>query len=129
MKRSPLQRKTPLARSGTIKAKPRRAPKRDTVEFGETTKKKVRIRADFRCELVGCHHHIQEFHHRKMRSAGGKGTILNCLALCTVHHRSIHDNTGWSYRHGLLVKGCYEPNVVAPITGCGIDCLEDHAAQ
>ena len=102
---------------------------RATVEFSDTTKQFVTSRSGGWCEMHNCASTIDEFHHRKMKSAGGKGSIANCLGLCSPMHRMIHDNPDWSYRHGALVRRHAEPDEVSMFLACDLDCDIDHANQ
>lgn len=47
-----------------------------------------------RCEVEGCRRTKRlEAHHIKPRSRGGKHEAANGLALCSEHHRAIHDHS------------------------------------
>lgn len=141
MKRSELKRKAPLRRTAfkttTQQLKRVRAreskpsPRRDGVNFTEKVKEKARYRAGFQCEVGGpsCNHRIEQFHHRRMRSQGGVGTLVNCLCVCSPCHTLIHQKTDWSYRHGLLVKSWLEPHEVDVHADCGSGCTRNHLAQ
>lgn len=139
MKRSgPPARNTPLRRTEFKRrltqnppARARGRGQRDSVEFSEQTKRKVRIRANDRCEvgLPGCTVYIDQFHHRRMRAAGGKGTFLNALAVCARCHHHIHHNVRWSYHHGMLVRGHRQPVDVPVHAGCTLNCRAEHVVQ
>lgn len=45
-----------------------------------------------------------QFHHRKMRSAGGLGLVENCLHLCFECHEWVHHHSKVSYGHGVLIR-------------------------
>ena len=112
MKRTELRRKTPLKPGGdlkrsSIKAKPSR--NQAAVEFSETVKRSVLRRSAGRCEVHDCDETIDEFHHRRMRSAGGMGHLENCMGVCVTHHRIIHDSPKWAYDHGYLVSRYMDP--------------------
>jgi len=128
LKRSPIVRKTPLARTQPPKPKRKGSP-RTSVEFSENTRRKARIRANFACEATNCRTPPIQHHHRRMRSQGGIGQLANDHLVCPEHHRQIHDNPDWAYRHGLLVKSHNEPVDVPVFAGCPLDCQEDHVSQ
>jgi hypothetical protein len=142
MKKTELVRKTPMRRTAIKsttqnlkrarirEAKPK-PPRRDGVNFPEKIKEKARYRAGFQCEVKGphCNGRIEQFHHRRMRSQGGVGTLVNCLCVCGPDHTLIHQKTDWAYRHGLLVKSWLEPHEVDVHAACGTDCARNHLAQ
>lgn len=115
-------------RRTTIKSRPTPKP---AVEFSETVRRTAMTIAGHRCaaRLAGCSVRIEHFHHRRMRSAGGLGDLDNCLPVCARCHRRIHDHPGFAYLHGLLVRRHKDPADIAVISGCGVGCREDHAAQ
>jgi predicted restriction endonuclease len=69
----------------------------------KAVRKEVEDRSGGNCEFPGCFNVSTEFHHRKLRSQGGKHTADNILDLCRIHHRAIHDNPKVSYERGWLV--------------------------
>ncbi len=69
-------------------------------------------RSDGRCEFPGCREKATDFHHRQLRSQGGKNELANLLALDRAHHRWVHDNPAESYERGLLVKSWQDPREV-----------------
>lgn len=110
MRRSPLQRKTPL-RATPLKAKPRMTgPTQDVVDA-------VYERAGHSCERCGSavgpqrglDHHL---HHRRPRAAGGSSapdTNLpsNLVLLCPPCHAGIESRRAEAMRSGWLVsQGC-----------------------
>lgn len=125
-----LQRKTPLKRTGFKKPndKPKKAardkPRRDRVEFSYSVRNKMTARYGKCCAM--CKKPVEEFHHRKLRSQGGLGTEANCLPLCSRHHKMIHNNVAWSYRHGLLVKSTDNPESVEVFPDCSLKCDMQH---
>lgn len=129
-----LERRTPLKRTEFKRrpAKPREPkpskPSRAGVNFTEKVKARVRLRAHGCCEagLAGCTGAIEQFHHRLMKSQGGKGTLSNALGVCHRCHAAIHANPKWAYLHGLLVRSHHEPHEVKPFAGCGLACRENH---
>lgn len=51
-----------------------------------------------RCGLAG-----SEIHHRKRRREGGHG-LENMILLCSVCHRTAHQNPAWAREKGLIVS-------------------------
>jgi hypothetical protein len=77
-------------------------------DFPPAVKADVCERADFRCEI--CRERpISCYHHRLRRSAGGLGTLDNCLGLCDGRfgtpgcHEFVHANPKLSYELGYLL--------------------------
>lgn len=108
MKRSgPLRRKTPLKPS-SAGANLRPAPLKQSTgsrsDFPYSVKNAVRKRSGGWCEYPGCTRHAHHFHHRLMRSQGGKGTVENCAHLCIQCHTFVHANPAKSYELGLLIR-------------------------
>lgn len=83
---------------------PRPVDDRVPVEFRPAVKRIVLRRSRGWCEMPGCTRHALEYHHRKMRSAGGRGQVWNCLHLCIECHDWVHDNARVAYRHGALIR-------------------------
>lgn len=135
MKKSELKRKTPIKRAPfkrTVQREPRDRPaQRDGVKFSEKVKRKARLRAGNRCEVGGpnCTGEIEQYHHRRMRSQGGLGTLSNCLCVCATDHTLIHQKPDWAYRHGLLVRSWLEPHEVPVHAHCGPGCQTSHLSQ
>lgn len=129
MKRSPIKRKSDKTRrvlpDGEIdQAKKRKQAARNNIVFGYKVKQKVSQDWQNRCAM--CRHPIDEYHHRKMRSQNGKGTAANCLPICARHHKMIHNNPDWAYRHGLLVRSADDPKAVEVFPECSLKCTHDH---
>lgn len=85
----------------------RRKPRIDR-EFPADVKADVAERAGFRCEVCNVRP-LQHYHHRLTRSAGGLGTIENCLGVCAGPpdggcHARIHNNPAWAYEQGYLIR-------------------------
>jgi hypothetical protein len=101
------------------------------IEFDDDTRRLAERRAGHRCEvgLFGCGHNVGQYHHRRMKSQGGTGTLANCVACCLRCHAAIHANPDWAYRHGLLVRSWADPADVPVTAGCGLACQQDHASQ
>ncbi len=108
MKRSgPLRRKTPLKPStagAQLKRTPIQPSKGSPSDFPPSVKRFVVRRSGGWCEFPGCTRHAQHFHHRLMRSQGGKGTVENCAHLCIQCHTVVHANPAKSYELGLLIR-------------------------
>jgi hypothetical protein len=123
----PPQRRTPLARK-PIKRKPSKAKR---ARFAEDRVDQERRIAQHRsrggCEL--CRDApATEIHHRRRRSAGGLDHHTNYLDLChSCHHVTIHGNTGWAMRHGLLLSR-HTTDHPPPVIGCPLECEIDHYA-
>lgn len=71
-------------------------------------------RSQGRCEVYNddgtrCGEMGSEYHHRRMRSAGGSNHPLNILHACGWHHVQIHANPATSYQLGLLVHSWQDP--------------------
>lgn len=141
---SELERRTPLKRSGNLRRtpmkrsasrEPRARPANRGVEFSEKTRRRAASRYGGMCALCDrlgyglVARQVEQYHHRQMRSAGGRGTVENCLPLCGVHHRLIHGYPDWAYRHGLLVKRHADPSAISVVAGCAISCEVDHVGQ
>lgn len=52
----------------------------------------------------------EHWHHRRLRSQGGKHEVVNGLAVCTACHEYFHRNPEQSYERGWLVKSVHEPS-------------------
>jgi hypothetical protein len=106
MKQTPLKRSTkPMKRSAIKQHRP--SPDRG-VEFSDDVRRLVRRRAGGKCEAhctKNCTSAIRHFHHRLLRSQGGKGTLDNCLGVCAWCHSWIHDHPLESYMRGWLIRG------------------------
>ena len=122
MKRTPLERKTPMKRgkppirNRTTKTRPKRSPN----EFGDETKRAVRARSGNRCEanLKGCTGRLEHFHHRQSRRFKNQ-TPPNCLAVCSACHANIHSNVTKSKLMGFILSGWQDPADFPIIRGDG----------
>lgn len=92
MKRSPLKRRTPLARVSKKQA-------RKAADWFQIRRWCLE-RAQGRCEVCG--DRAWHAHHILPRSAGGRDDLSNLLAVCHSCHRRVHDNPQWAYEHGYL---------------------------
>jgi 5-methylcytosine-specific restriction endonuclease McrA len=117
MKRSELQRKTPLLRKAWFRSRSpisRISPaKRRDIELGKAARAAV-IDRDRHCVL--CSEPISDVHHRLPRGAGGaahdptRWSLSRLIGLCRSHHRWTEENRTVAERDGLLVRhGVTEP--------------------
>lgn len=76
------------------------------VEFTEKAKSVMRYRSGGVCEVhtPDCRSRAVVFHHRLMRSHGGKGYAANGLYVCGPCHLYIHANPKISYEEGWLIR-------------------------
>lgn len=96
MKRSPIERTTPLRR------KPRSGDAQRTYNFNRA---KVERRAEGLCEVRVdriCQHLGDQAHHRLRRSQGGSDQPSNLIWTCSSCHGHIHANPAWAYEHDFL---------------------------
>ena len=117
MKRSPLQRKTPLKRTQITKKRP--MLKRTKINTASKDPKKVKERKEYKnlrrdyllnnptCQFVDkhgvrCEHQATDIHHK-----AGRGRLLNdinyWMGLCRHCHDFIHNNQKWAMEVGFLV--------------------------
>lgn len=100
-----LRRRTPLRRA-PLRAKRRKA------DIPQAVRDVVLARnggqCEFRWDIDGqqarCFLSARHLHHRLPRSAGGKHTADNLLALCRPHHEYIHAHPAESYAAGWLLR-------------------------
>lgn len=59
------------------------------------------------CEFCG-KRRLEEMHHRKFRSQGGKWSPSNIIGLCWQCHKKATVQPGWAYRLGLSVSSHVE---------------------
>lgn len=117
MKRTPLARKTPLRRSGGVKAKrstPRRreAPRWDSAQWGDADLI-LSARAGYTCERCGKECGPVERHHRKRRRDGGE-SYPNILFLGRPCHALIHAHPAQARKYGWIVSVNADP-VCVPV--------------
>jgi hypothetical protein len=124
VRRTPLQRRTPLRPTRINRTHPRRS-----IRFeADAVLSAVERRSRGICELCSEAPAVQ-FHHRKMKSAGGPDISDNLMHLCrSCHHEAVHANPDWAYRHGLLLRRS-STMFPAPVIGCWFDCDADHLAE
>lgn len=122
MKRTPLTRKTPLARVPFARKPPEpttvaRWPKQHRDEIPIRNQQRVKLRADYRCEACGTdlfHHAGGELHHRVPKGMGGRShperhSPANLLFLCHDCHRHVTENPRTAYGFGRLVHRWLNP--------------------
>ena len=103
MKRTPLKRKTPLKRTGSLApvSKKRAKTNRQRRAF---VKEELENRRFCEAKIAGCcMRYSTEIHEPIPRSLGG--SILdraNSVAICRPCHRWVHDNVGEAQKLGLL---------------------------
>lgn len=98
MKRSPLQRKTPLRAKSRPKSKPRPVP---ADVYAEVVRRDMGCVAQRLVPEVRCVGRLDP-HHVLMRSQGGPDTVDNLKTLCRAHHDWVHANPARSYELDLL---------------------------
>lgn len=114
MKRSALQRRTPLnrgtsrlKRSALKPGKPlRKVSERQRARldvWGEVAARAV-ARVKGVCPVAGPHCQTKAVvgHHIRLRSQGGTDTDENCLPCCRRCHRFLHSNPAWSEANGFI---------------------------
>ena len=72
-------------------------------DFSPYTRQEIIRRSASMCEMPGCSHRGEVFHHRLRRSQGGMGTVDNGLHLCNLHHLFVHANAAESFEQGWLL--------------------------
>jgi hypothetical protein len=116
MKRSPLKRRTPLARGtvGLVRtplAKVGKKVKRDRAELA-AARVVVEERSSGRCEFwmpgvftpIQCEAPAVHLHHVQRRSQGGSNDPRNLVHLCAHHHQLIRNNPAWAMDAGWLAR-------------------------
>jgi hypothetical protein len=99
MKRSPMNRKTPLRQTG-------KGSKRRDVEAYNEAKREVMRRSNGSCEarVEGvCGGPAEHAHHKKRRGQGGTDDAANLIGVCFSCHSWIHDHPEESIRRGFLI--------------------------
>lgn len=127
MKRTPLQRKTPMKRTPLKSKNSTKRPTKKKNRIPPEVRSAVMKRAGHQCEVMAdplCTTRADEFHHRKLRSQGGEHTVENGLGICPACHRHIHMNPEESRKEGWIVKSSYDP-VDVPVTRRGLVVLLD----
>jgi hypothetical protein len=98
MKRTPLQRKTPLKRSRAPKSKPKPV---STDLYAEVVRRDMGCVAQRLVPEIKCAGRLDP-HHVLMRSQGGQDTAQNLKTLCRAHHDWVHNHPALSYELDLL---------------------------
>lgn len=104
MKRTPLNRKTPLKSYTTLKRT--QMKRRSSSGVPKSVAQVVKDRAAGRCEAgtPKCVGRVDHLHHRLLRSQGGKHTEDNLLAVCMPCHTFIHHHPQRSVDNGWIVR-------------------------
>jgi hypothetical protein len=84
-----------------------RKPSKSKGEFSPQVKQAILARSGGRCEAQTpiCRGEAVHFHHRRLRSQGGKGTVENGLHVCIPCHTYVHDHPERAYAVGWMVHG------------------------
>lgn len=116
MKRTPLKRRTPLARGtvALVRSPLARVGKKQRRDRAELAAARVVIegRSSGRCEFfmpgvftpIRCEAQAAHLHHVQRRSQGGSNDPSNLRHLCSHHHQLIHDNPAWALEAGWLAR-------------------------
>ena len=103
MKRSELQRHTPMLRSGK-RLRARSSKGRIPAKVVDS----VRRRSAGRCEAVSIEHECMgaatQMHHIRRQAQGGKHEAENLLHVCTIGHMTIHAEPALSAALGYLAR-------------------------
>ncbi len=100
MKRPPLVRKTPLPRSGNLRA---RSPRMARLYVQRRALVADLLAARPVCDVPWCSDRSTEVHEPLTRARGG--SILdadNARCLCPAHHREVHTEPAWAYDLGFM---------------------------
>lgn len=112
MKRTPLKRRTPLKSGGGFKNNgvfPKRTrinpvSKKRRVQNNEYLKvRKIYLAEHVKCELCK-RSNSSDIHHKAGRWKARLSDTNNFMALCRECHEHIHNNPGWAYANGYLLK-------------------------
>ena len=106
MKRTPLQRKTPLRSTSTLARSPmkRSRPKAtDRAVVAQVVLRDGGCVARSQVPEVRCAGRIDP-HHVLPRGRGGKDTTENLICLCRAHHDWVHSNPSRAYDLGFLAR-------------------------
>lgn len=113
MKRTPLKRKTPLQRTGTLK---QGAPLKRTKGVRKVSAKTAQRNKQYalqrdvwlgvhdRCEVEGCTNESMHVHHRRGRTGTNMLDESTWLACCNDCHEFIHRYPEWAYERGYLLS-------------------------
>jgi len=69
-----------------------------------------------------CNTRAVQIHHRKLRSQGGRHTVVGCIHICHRCHDYIHSHPRESYANGWLVSAYADP-AVSPVLRRGLRTL------
>lgn len=116
MKRTPLQRRTPLSRTPKRRKQPPEVTLRTpTKRLGRGLDPKLRAlvyrRSGGACDWCGRPMREAGFeaHHRKLRSQGGADDAYTLIGLHGICHGQVHAHPGLSRAHGFIVPGWADP--------------------
>ena len=104
MKRTPLNRKSPMKRTG-MKPSKRATTKSAAAAREWQAVRQVVIDRDQVCQAKEWEHVCgmgEHVHHVKRRSQGGENVPGNLVLLCGIAHDHVHGNPAWSRSVGLL---------------------------
>jgi len=110
----PLQRKTPL-RSSAPSLRDTKPKAKPGAHVGvNEARRLVKARSDGFCEIrmLGCFGQALDWHHRKLRSQGGKWEAVNGLHACRYCHEAVTNTRGHRAEYeanGWLVKRDGDP--------------------
>lgn len=105
MKRTPLKRKTPLARGKKrlrrtpLKRKSDKRKLQDEVYF---ERRAHFLKANPVCQFPSCRTKSRDVHHKAGRTGTNYLNVHTWLAVCRKHHNFIHDNPNVARMFGLL---------------------------
>lgn len=117
MRRTPITRKTPLTASKLARVSPRPRPQPAATDVPQINRHRVKLRADFRCEVCGLDMFNKlggQVHHRQPRGMGGSSnperhSPANLLFLCPECHADIESHRAAGYDLGRLVRRGDDP--------------------
>lgn len=125
MKRSGIQRKTPMKSGSSLRSTPPAqgsgkpaAPRRTGKHVGvNEARRLVKERSGGQCEIhmVGCYEQATDWHHRQLRSQGGKWEVRNGIHACRFCHEAVTNTRGHRAEYeanGWLVRSHLDPAAV-----------------
>lgn len=107
MKRTPLERKTPLARGGRLR--PYSARRRSRDQNYQAARLEVWERSEGRCEApvphaAECSGACEQVHHREGRNVPDPHRLDNLVGLSAACHARAHLVPLWAYEAGISVR-------------------------
>lgn len=117
MKRTPLTRKTPLRASAPSPRDTKPKTKPGAYAGVNKARELVKKRSGGFCEIrmIGCFGPATDWHHRQLRSQGGKWEARNGLHACRFCHEAVTNTRGHRAeyeRNGWLVRSHLDPAAV-----------------